>query len=155
MLIKGDVIPPNHSKTIKLIEKNFKANESIRSFLYGKLFKKKKNYIEAYNYFQQSMKEGNIEAFYENAELLRKGYYQQENRNNNNNNMNDYNEEMINLYKEASYKGNSKAIFQYAVIKSDKQLIKKAADKSCVKAMFYYVIELETQDKIDESIEYF
>lgn len=42
MLIKGDIIPSNHSKVLKLIEKYFKENKSINSFLCGKLLKKQK-----------------------------------------------------------------------------------------------------------------
>lgn len=35
MLIKGDIIPPNHAKATKLIEEKFKTNEPIHFFLLG------------------------------------------------------------------------------------------------------------------------
>ena len=37
MLIKGDIIPPNHAKATKLIEEKFKTNEPIHFFFAWKL----------------------------------------------------------------------------------------------------------------------
>lgn len=46
----------------------------MRSLMYGKLYKKEKQFGKANNFFKQRMKEGNIESFYEYGKMLHKGY---------------------------------------------------------------------------------
>ena len=56
ILIKSDVIPQNHKKAKKLLEKYLKDDKSNYYLLYGKLYKVEKQYLNAIQCFQESIK---------------------------------------------------------------------------------------------------
>ena len=64
MIIKGKVIPQNHQKVVKLLESKLKDDQSVYSFLYGKLYAKEKKYLESKKYFKESIKLGNIDSLF-------------------------------------------------------------------------------------------
>ena len=150
MLIYGKIIPSNHKKALKLIEKIFKDDETTKELLYGKLYKNEKKYDSSNIFFQQCMKTGNDESFYEYAQNLRKGYGVDKNE-----------EESIKYYLESIKLGNLKAMYKYGkiLIKNEGkekgiQLIKKSADRGYSKAQYQYY-KIISNDGIDESaIEY-
>lgn len=82
-----------------------KTQPWLRSFLYGMLYKNEKKYLEAAEYFKSSMNQGNSDALYEYAELVRKGRLQTESP-----------EKSYNYYKEAIKSNNLKAIYKYAIL---------------------------------------
>lgn len=74
MLIKSNVIPENHERNRKLLDKQFSNDECTRCFLLDKILKKEKKFSEAGKYFDQSMGFNGSNAVYEYAELVGKNH---------------------------------------------------------------------------------
>lgn len=160
MLIKGKMIPSNHLKERKLLETRLKSkDEGAYYLMYGKLFKNEKNYSLSKEYFERSMKTGNIESHYEYGELIRKGYIESI-----------IQGEIDKCYMKAINEGSLKAMFKYGLyLKSNSneikgsQWIKLSADKGYSKALYYMgtlmEIDKSNEDNVvfhdDESIQYF
>lgn len=52
MLIKGKLIPSNHKRALKLIEKKLSNDDSTYFLMKGKLFKNEGRYIESTEFFK-------------------------------------------------------------------------------------------------------
>ncbi|KAK8837065.1 hypothetical protein M9Y10_037114 [Tritrichomonas musculus] len=152
MLIKGNLIPQDLNKAMKVTQKMLANNESYCSFLIGRINKKKKNYHEAISHFEKSIKAGNDHSMYEYAKMLYKGTGLTFNK-----------EKAFEYFKKAIEKGNVKAMFRYGKILIEEEekveegndFIKMSADKGYSKACYYYSLVL-AKDELnkEESIRY-
>ncbi|KAK8891437.1 hypothetical protein M9Y10_028646 [Tritrichomonas musculus] len=149
MLIQGEVIPSNHKKAKKLLDKNLLNDISAYSLLYGILYKKEGNYEKAADCFMEAIKEGNSEAMYEYGKMIHKKRI---------------NKDKVlvkKYYLMSSKKGYSLATYKYGCyikynddsFEEGRDYIKKAAYLGNFKAIYDYACFLIEDKKYEEVLQ--
>ena len=73
LLIENEIIPQDLERAKSVLENYLDSEDSLVFFLYGKIFRKMKDYVNARCYFEKSAKMGNAEVMYEYGKLCNKG----------------------------------------------------------------------------------